>query len=270
MNDDRIKLYAETHAIEVVNFIVRLSIPIQTSDIRRFDERIEELKELFPAINDLPGIKIQFTPDHNQVATEAPPAKELMYFDSDGQPIWVGKFLDDQIMVSCRKYSTWEEIWPDAKHRLYALLNCVDEYKPIYSVDYSVTDTFSANKSEEILLAGSIFRDSSYLPKKMISHSDPRWDIGQGWFDSLDSVNEILVRVDAKSGIENDKVVASICNLHSQRFAESISVNDIVSSSNDTFSIEQIFSNFHHTNKELIKQILTDDLLIRMRLKEPD
>ncbi len=271
MNINSIKLYAETHAIEVVNFSVRLGIPIQASDISRFDERTENLKKLFPAINDVPGVQIQVTPNHGQVSTAIPPlAKELMYFDTDGQPIWVGNFQDNLVMVSCRKYSTWEKVWPDAKQRLNALLNCVDDYKPILSVDYSVTDTFYANKSEDALLARNLFKDSSFVPQKMVHHSDPRWDISQGWFDSTDVSNQILVRVDAKSGIENERVVASICNLHSQRFSRQMSVNDIANGNQDPLGIEQIFSKFHDKNKELLKQILIDNLLIRMRLKAPD
>lgn len=271
VNINSIKLYAETHAIEVVNFSVHLGIPIQASDISRFDERIENLRELFPAINDVEGIRIQVTPDNGQVSTTIPPiAKELMYFDADGQPIWVGNFQDNLVMVSCRKYSTWEKIWPEAKHRLKALLDCVDDYKPIHSIDYSVTDTFHANKSEEILFARNPFRDSQFVPLNLVHHSDPRWDISQGWFDSTDNLNQILVRVDAKSGIINKRVVASISNLHSQIFSKQMSVSEISRNNQNPLGIEQVFSKFHDKNKDLLKQNLIDDLLIRMRLKAPD
>ena len=278
MNFAKIKLYAETHAIEVVNFIVRLGISIDNSDVRRFDKETEELKQLFPAISDLLGIQIQLTPNQSQVAAPPPAsnlplAKDLAYYDTDGQPIWSGKFQDDQILVSCRKYSTWEVIWPEAKQRLNALLKCVHEYKPVYSVDYSVTDTFSANRSEQILLARNLFKDSPFLPKKTVDNPDPRWDIGQGWFETISNGNQnnsILVRVDARSWIQNDTVTASISNLHSQRFGMDTSVKDIKNSDDDTPDIEKIYAEFHEKNKKLLKQILVDELLVRMNLKETD
>jgi len=268
---ENIRLFAGTHAIEAVNFIVRLGIPIQSSDIRRFDERAESLKALFPAVNDVPGIYIQVAPGRSHVSeARPPPAKELVYFSNAGQPIWVGKFQDDFVTVSCREYSTWEDIWPEAKRRLNALLDCVDRYKPVLSVDYSVTDTFSADLSENALLARNLFKDSPFLPPNLVSQPDPRWDIGQGWFDSADSGNRVLVRVDAKSAVENEKAIASICNLYSQRFGQQISIGDIAGSDDNAHGIERVFSKFHDANKKLLRKILADHPLVRMRLKELD
>ena len=146
------------------------------------------------------------------------------------------------------------------------ILSCIDPYKPIHSVDYSVTDTFRAQNDEKILIPPNIFKDNALIAKNILGLKDSRWDFSQGWFELLED-KEVLVRLNGQGWIENEWVVASISNLHSQRFGTGIVVNDLLS--RDTFSrIDQIYSKFHDQNKDLLKRLLVDELLSRMGLKE--
>lgn len=268
---EKIKLYGESHAIEVANFVVNLGLAIDNADIRRFDERVDKLRELFPAIDSPDTFHISLGgPGAEQVKRPAPPPlKELIYFSNDGKPEWVGSFGDNRVLVSCRKYTKWEEVWPSAKSRLDSLLACIDPYKPVHSVDYSVTDTFSAQKSENALISPNIFRKNDFLASHIMNTKDPRWDFSQGWFGDPNAIDQVLVRVEARSGIQNDLVVASIGNLHSQRFGKSVSVGDLLhSEAGGQPKADLIFDNFHDKNKELLRTLLVDELLLRMRLLE--
>lgn len=268
-NVEKISLYAEAHAIEVANFVVNLGLPIDHADIRRFDKKVEALKDLFPAISSPEVLQIDFgDPTRNPLPPPAP-AKELALFSNDGKKEWVGAFGGAQVLVSCRKYTRWEEIWPSAKDRLDILLGCIDPYKPVHSVDYSVTDTFSAKKAADVLAPPDIFRKNGFIAKRILTARDPRWDFNQGWFDNPEDRDQILIRVDGRSGIQNDLVVASIGNLHSQRFGSGIDIGGLRAAGKDgSLRADRIFDDFHGKNKDLMRSLLVDELLVRMRLKE--
>ncbi len=268
MSIEKINLFANKHAIEVVNFVICLSTPIDSSDLRRFAEIMDSLKKWFPAINDLATLQIEIPSGLHTNSLPPPlPVKEMAYFASDGTRQWIGEFGVNQIMVSCRQYSTWNQIWPEAKNRLDALLACIDPYKTVRSVDYSVTDTFNAKRSDEALTALNLFKPVPLIPKHLLDYHDPRWDISQGWFEQSSEGDQVLVRFDAKSGIHNDSVLASISNLHSVRFKMPATVNELGASESQV-NMESIFSDLHDKNKMLIRKILSDDLLSRMHLKD--
>lgn len=267
---DNIRLFSDTHAIEVANFGVNLGLAIDNADVRRFDESMAKLRELFPAI-DSPEV-FQFAvgnaPPGQFRAPPPVPVRKLVYFANDGQPVWEGFFGENRILVSCRRYTGWEEVWPEAKVRMDALLGCIDQYKPIQSVDYSVTDTFSATKAEEALIAPNIFKPNNFVSAQILGTGDPRWDFSQGWFDNLQDNDQVLVRVESRSGIQNDLVVTSISNLHSQRFGAVNGVGELLQTGQNGSRADQIFDDFHDRNKDLLRSLLVDELLIRMRLKE--
>ena len=171
---DRIVLFANNkHAIEVANFVVNLSAPIDHADIRRFDERREGLADIFPAIHAPEPFKIVI--DAQQIDPPAP-SRQLTYFSSNGKPRWVGEFGGNQVAVSCREYTKWEEIWPDADARVGRLMDCVDPYRPVASVDYSVTDTFyTAQERDLVLTAKRIFRGNDCIPER--EHPTDRWHL---------------------------------------------------------------------------------------------
>jgi len=281
---ENIKLFAEAHAIEVANFVVNLGLPIDFADMRLFDEKVkgDGLYELFPAINignlqvfglNSDEFQIDFgKPAPNWLSRLQPSlieelTFELTSFSNDGKLEWAGSFGENRVLVSCRKYTKWEEVWSSAKARLYALLDCIDPYKPVRSVDYSVTDTFSAKKDDEILNSPKLFKKNNFIAKHILNICDPRWDFSQGWFENDTDNNQLLIRVDGQSAIHNNLVIASISNLHSQRFGKGIGVGELTKTEDGEKSkADWIFEDLHDKNKDLIRDLLTKDLLERMGL----
>lgn len=266
-NFNLIQLYAEQHAIEVANFVINLSVPIDHADVRRFDEQQSRIKKHFPAISSSEVFQIAFGNHSPPPSLPQPvPDKNLNYFGNDGKPQWSGYFGENRIIVSCKKYTKWEEVWPKGKHRLETLLKCIDPYKQIHSVEYSVTDTFRAKKSNQILIPPKIFKENTFIASHILELTDPRWDFSQGWFDNQNDADQVLVRLDGRSWIENEWVIASINNLHSHRFHQ-LDVKDLLSGKSQS-KYENIFSVFHDRNKDLLKNLLVDGLLLRMGLKD--
>ena len=98
--------------------------------------------------------------------------------------------------------------------------------------------------------------------------SDPRWDFNQGWFTKSQDSDQILVRVEGRGGIQNDLVVTSISNLHSRRFGSDVKVELLCAEDQVDARMNTIFEEFHVKNKRLLRELLADDLLTRMKLKE--
>lgn len=267
-NIDSIDLFTESNAIEVVNFCIYLDSPIDHADIRRFDENCE-IKALYPAISSPEVLEIRIgNQRQNNLSTSPVPVKQLNHYRSDGRPDWTGSFGETRILVSCHFYTSWESVWPDAKKRLDVLLGCVDQYKNIFSMDYSVTDTFKAKNADESLVPFNVFKDNEFIAKYILESEDCRWDFSQGWFENIASQDQLLMRIEGQGRIENDTAIASIVNLYSHRLAKGIAVKDLLDPVDDNSQIDRVFEEFHSKNKILLRKLLVDGLLDRMGLRE--
>lgn len=257
---EKIRLHSKDHAIEVANFGVVLDIAIDKADMSRFEEQEPSLREHFPSISSPDVLQISLgtgQPEPHLPGIVKP--KNLAIFDEDGKPRWTAAFRDNHIFVSCHKYNGWEHVWPEAEKRLGALISCLDPYKPIKSLEFSITDTFTANKNDHALTAKNIFKSNKLMLEKLTQLDDPRWDFSAGWFENIRAEDEILIRLEGRSEIRNMDVVSSISNLHSWRFRKEKRISDFS-------NISSSFDDMHDRNKELIRLVLRDDIKSRMGL----
>ncbi len=263
---DQVTLFGERfdrdHAIEVANFIVTFGIPLDASDMARFDDKIETIKEHFPAVDRSSGLHIQIG---GRPGEPPPPPKELAEYGPNGDPRWTGEFGSHVVAVSSRAYESRDVTWPEANVRLNALLDCVDEFKPVRSIDYSVTDAFFAKTSSAALVCRNFFVANSHLPERLMQYDDPRWDISHGWFEHGKSGEKTLIRIDAKGVVKNDQTIFRLSNLNSYRPAKMLPLRDFRVDGNGTL-IEREFDRFHIANKNFVKSVLNPELLQRMGL----
>ena len=254
---EHIKLHSGKHAIEVTDFVVTFGTGLDSSDIARLDERRDILSSEFPSIEEPQGFHIAF----GHSAPPSPPQiRELTYFGNDGKPVWVAEFGHNQIVLSCRKYSGWQTIWPEALKRLNALLDCVDDLKPVLSIEYRVTDTFRADRVSKALTSKILFAKSNIIPEFLLQLDDPRWDLSHGRF-MRGETTEILERIEANSSIENQTVVARITNLQSFRLPQNTRLKVIRNK-----VITETFTLLHDKNKQTLRSILTKELSAKMGL----
>ena len=265
-----IELHSNDHAIEVVNFAIVFRSPLDSSDEARLEENLSALKSLFAAID---------KPDFFQFVVGEQPAenhaKPVMYkfndFSRDGKPEWSAQFGDNAVAVSCKKYTNWQAVWPDARGRLTELLKCVDPFKPIASIEYSVTDSLSEvlhqDNTPQQLLCSNIFRPGSWVPQNLVEHSDPRWDFQAGKFRQDPTGSEILERIEARSVLAGQRIVTSVTNSLSHKYRNVPRLKEILPSGSEDNALEQVFVAFHDANKETIKSILTEELTSKMGLQ---
>lgn len=271
---DKISLYAGRHAIEVVNFTISLAAPIDEADMRRFEENKQSVAEIFPAISSPEVLQIPLSPG---LPTSPPPKitppKMLSLFGGDGKLAWNGQFGDNLIAVSCHAYTRWDEIWPLAKKRLACLAGLVDPKKPVWAVDYSVTDTFSAKSKDNVLLSSRVFKDTPLIPSRFKNYEDPRWDFSYGWFEETSEHETVLKRIDGRSVIQGPRTVVRIVNAYSYRPSGQnvpMPLHALLKSGKWDVNgqLDRIFNMFHDSNKSFLMAILEHGLLVRMGLEE--
>ncbi|MCY4152159.1 MAG: hypothetical protein OXE94_07990 [Aestuariivita sp.] len=163
-----------------------------------------------------------------------------------------------------------EKDWPKAKESLELLLSFINPDKPILSVDYSVTNSFKAKKSDGVLNPSILFEKSNGFIAPQISQlTDPRWHFDQGWFDaSTDPRPETLVRVNGHGRIEENWVIATVGSLYARLYGASFSCNigTLLGPSGSKSLTDEIFDDFHSKSKKLLGCLLVPDLVERMGL----
>lgn len=254
-----IRLFADSHAVEVMTFSVTLGIPIDHADIRRFEDGGQEIEKVYPSITSPETIQFAIGPSGQPHLPPPVPVKELNFYSSAGKSVWAGSYGDSTVKVLCHKYQGWKNDWPQAKERLDMLLGFIAPHKPVLSVDYSVTNSFRANRSDNVLNPSTLFQSSNdFIAPRILELADPRWDFNQGWFDERTSNGETLVRVNGHGGIEGDRVIAKIVTLHAGRLG--CSVEKLLEYS------DSIFDDFHNRSKHLLQRLLARGLVDRMGL----
>lgn len=259
---DKIKLHGKSHAIEVAEFVITFGVAIDSSDVARLDDRRDILSVDFPAIEEPQSFQIAFGLGHAPAPLQV---RHLTYFGNDGKPIWVAQFAQNQLSLSCHKYTKWEEVWPEASKRLNMLLDCVDEFKPVLALDYKVTDTFRCPVQERVLLSSNIFVKSKLIPDFLLEFDDPRWDLSHGRFREKFDNGEVLERIEATSVIENDLAVVRISNLQSFRFEPHLRLK-AARIGGDGSQLDTVFSKLHDDNKITLRSILDNRLGRKMGL----
>lgn len=251
--------HAGSNGIEVANFAINFALPIDRVEMRRFNDKEESIKKIFHLFNDRDGFDV---PIASPLGNRASPREHiaLAYVATNGEREWSGLFGNNKIVVSCHKYTNWEEVWPSAKNRLQALLECLDPCKPVRSMDYYVTDTYVEKLTDEI-------QDTSYsFPNKSISgqilkNRDPMRGFIESWFDNYIERDHVLERMAARSGIHENNVITSISNLQSQKFISEKPAQELISSgASDSALIESVFNKFHREYENLVEKILAHEV----------
>ena len=268
---DHIRLFGErfgqSHAIEVVNFIVRFAVPIDASDMARFDEKRTEITQNFPLLETLQGFHIQLGSAPGPVPKFVDP-KALTEFNRDGSQRWSAVFGENnQIVLQSHSYDGWSNVWPEAKRRLKLLLSCIDPYKPVRAIEHAVTDTFEAETHTNALTTSKFFVENPYIPAHLLEKDDPRWDVSHGWFaEEGQDKSDVLLRIDARGSRTNNLSIFNISNLHSLRPRVALPLQLILTEEEGSL-LDQTFESFHKLNKEILCEILSPALLKRMKLQ---
>lgn len=266
---DNIQLIAGNHAIEVVNFVIVFPTPLDSGDEARFEESINELRNQFAAI-EKPGV-FRFVVGNGPAPDQANPVMyHLNHFSHNGKPEWSAQFGENAVAISCRKYTNWDAVWASACFRLTSLLRCVDEFKPVASIQYGVTDTFiepvGIPTEDRQLFASNILNNGTWVPDAIVEYSDPRWDFQAGKFLEEIDGHDVLERVEARSVISGSNIVANLTNTLSLKYKNIYRVKDLLVENNEGTDLSRTFGNFRELNKRTIRQILKAELADKMGL----
>jgi len=259
-----ILFFADSHAVEVMTFKVILGIPIDHADIRRFEDEIQKVEDMYPSITSPETIQFAIGRELNPPSPLVP-LKELKLHLPNGKPEWAGSYGNNTIEVSCHKYEGWEKDWPKAKRRLDMLLGFINPDKTVLSVDYNVTNSFKARKNDAVLNPSNLFKKPNpFIAQQILELADPRWDFNQAWFHPTTAPQQTLVRINGHGGINGDWVVAAITSFHTCLHRRP--VRTLLEFSDSLPGMDNIFDDFHNKSKKLLQDLLVPELVSRMGL----
>jgi uncharacterized protein (TIGR04255 family) len=264
-----IKLVAGEHAIEAETFSLAFAEPLTQADYSRFDDASDTLRQLFPVISPVSSYELHPQAGVLQVPEDRA-GRELVEFGRDGKQEWSAGFHGNSIHVTIHKYTNWQEMWPLARQRINALLDCIDQQKQVIAVDFAVVDTFFSHLPELKLLPSVVVNaDSVFISPKILECSDPRWDIQQGWMARQVDKNLKLTRVDIQAGIQNNLSRVSVQNVLSFRpeVPKLPTLGSLRSEDDGLCVIDRLIDQFHDENKVILTQILHDRVLKKLRLE---
>lgn len=256
--------HGEQHAIEAANFAIVFRSNVDEADEGRFEDGKQKLQDLFGSI-DSPGFfQIQFGEDERN--NRPPVLKKLADFGRDGKREWSAQFGENAVALTCLRYTNWDEIWPNVEERLDALIEFIDQFKLVGSIEHSVTDTFYAAKDNKAILSKGVFKGGDWIPNFLLEYDDPRWDFSCGKFIKRDDRSETLERMEAKSIISGNQISVSITNSFSHRYFAPVRLKELLRDSKLNADTKGLFEGFHENNKTSIRSILNDELLTRIGL----
>lgn len=261
-------LRAGEHAIESVSFSLAFGEPLTRVEFTQFSENEEKIGPEFTFIKPMDRVTFQIQ-NMQPSARHEKEGKELTEFSKSGEQLWSANFFENIVSVTCHKYTRWKEISPIAFRRLRLLLECVDPKKEVTALDFSVKDAFASKFQEQPLIPSVIFRaGGAYVSSQILESEDARWDIQQGWFEPLVETAKKLTRLDCKSVLRNEDCITTIENVVSMRHDHPRKTLSEYLDNGGDLSLEKLFEKFHSDNKEILRELLVDELLVKMKLKE--
>jgi len=264
---NEVNLIAGEHAIETAEFIFALGEAWSQSELDAIKNGNEELNELFPKRDPIQGFIFEINKGEAS-GTQKQGGLTLELFEKDGSVPWRVRLEQNLLALSCMDYPGWERVWPEAHKRLQALFSLTNSEKPILSIEYKISDVMSANLDRIPLTPKVLFKENSnFIPKNILDNTDFRWDISQGWYVEEEERRPNLVRLECKGIRRNKESIATISNtLVYRRRDNELRVKDLIAKGHDDGFLRDFFHYARQGNRDILRNVLVDQLLERMGL----
>lgn len=257
--------FAGDHAIQNVVFALEFDgalSPDQIRDVKK--DAVKSLSADFPQVDDQQVISINITP--NQSKHQVAPSPQIGGFTMQRSSGLSGAFARS-IMVSpnsalivLNDYSRWSEAIASVDRYLDVLLKVIGKLpKAITAIGLQYTDVFNWRSDPSDLVLTEVFEQTSpYIVPHVLRDGAPlMWHSHHGYFvdhagpvpyRQLDNIN--VSRVEA-SGIHSLQILTS----HKVQFAGAM----WQAGEKNRSHISTIFTKLHTANKDILRNLLTED-----------
>lgn len=259
--------YAETHSIQEAVVAVHFSRSVDDpgSVERAFDLARSELQEDFGKSNPVHRLPpIEITPGAQGLVMQQPDVSpsiagfELTKIQSNGNPAYVLRLLNDTLSVHFVIYENWEDTRRKSLNYIQFILKSLNlASNPVVSLSLRYIDryTFDGPANEpaaELLLR----KESKYIAKSCFGVGS-LWHCHSGWFETIFGENRALnqlnvgsMEIDRSSSIVIDH--NAICHLHMHRQT----FDSLFSDTGSQVGAEKIWETMHGKNKSVLKDML--------------
>jgi uncharacterized protein (TIGR04255 family) len=274
------------HAIAEVIFYCVFSPDFDNSVINRLINLrdIENIKSFLPKERLIKGALQNIDLDSLEKTrlTVSDIGIELQRINPDGTMSWMLRTTSNSISVHCLNYTRWNEVWEKARNFLHIAFNQIGVSSNLFSsvgLQYIDRFEFIGNPSDynsELLL-----KRSDYVHNKAFCSAE-RWHCNIGWFDKFDEQSnndnfkfECLNQLDLVSGYGqvsgSKRIMVTISHNQVISLLDSNDDIDVLSFGGDAPSQEdsllnKTFAKLHQNNKQLLLDILTDDIAKQINL----
>lgn len=264
---DQLYPFAGSHAIQSAVFAFEWAEMLTPSMLAGVRERAMKLKHDFPAgIQDQKALTVNFTPGAPQVQTEEVSGFMLSRVSSAlggvARTITVGLH---QCLIQVSDYLSWSTAKADVDRYLEVLLPAITQHRQVTVIGLQYLDIFNWRGNPAELPTAAIFRkDTKYLASNVFSVNE-LWHNHHGYFEShaepqecrqLDNIN--VSRVE-NAGVHSIQILTS----HRAQFRAAIWDYSLTAESLITRTLVRM----HDRNKEILRDLLSDEVLEIIKLK---
>ncbi len=272
----------KAHAIVEVIMYVRFISDFDDKAIKQFLELEYELKEDLPKCTHMQ--RYETTVHIEQGDAQNPPVAEkkvsvggieLESIKKDGSKEWMLRIARNTVAVHCFDYSTWPNIWAAGKRFLTKSLEKIDIVNNVVSATGLIyRDRFLYEGIEEHYDPANLFDTDTDMIFKHAFSAGMRWHCHTGWFDPISATNNTCLNqlnIDAAYGnIEKkQKHITTIEHnivIHFPELVQGELTSLTGNSSSEYSELDDIFTQLHSKNKEMLKKLLTRKMADRISL----
>ena len=255
----------ENHAITEVVFGV-VGLQGFTSDDRSSVKAAHsKWRGLLPSLQEEGVLNIAVaTPD---AALPPPPIAPLAFarFRADGEIEWRLLLTPDALVVNCRSYTRWKEVWTTVRDLFAEVAGTMQSREQkIRSVVLEYVDMFRSDDDDRYDVR-DLLRESDSVPPGVFAHG-PIWHLHQGWFvDAQGPVpGRTLRRMHINSKVVDDRPQVQFHTSHQFEMRDAPDMQSMFVEP-DTL-VDGLFDYLHGRSKALLADFLTIKMAQRINL----
>jgi uncharacterized protein (TIGR04255 family) len=267
----------DDHAIQFVRFTLTFDRPLSPSEVRVIQTNHRLWRDDLPAISVPQGVALQMNQHTGMVQPAPVVGVEFSLQRPDGSPAWALRFVGNEIVVECTRYSRWDRVWTNASTHFAKALTVAGASAAsatvieLAAISLEVVDAFVSDETDMDL--SSVIRTGPYISEHVFS-CGPVWHLHHGWFTEpesdpvLERLNLTATREEPSNGGGAPAETIKLLIEHAQqkRLRNRIGLSENISATAQT--IHAAMEIMHRKNKTLLSSLLVPGVAQQIGLAE--
>jgi uncharacterized protein (TIGR04255 family) len=268
----------QAHAIVEVVMFVQFEQEFDDSSIQKLLELAQDLKTELPQGKMVQRFEATATFELGKLQSQNMPTSiktvgvDLQSTKNDDTIAWRLFTTNNTFSVHCLDYSTWIDVWNQAKQYLYKAFQKIGETNNKISImGLKYIDRFLYEGHEEEYTASDLFNINTDLIFRYAFSSIPIWHNNVGWFENLEEIGACLNQLNISTVYENisgEQKHITIID-HNAVYREEVPKDFplIVGNKDDiNTSLHRTMNALHSMNKRVLTRLLTEQMARRINL----